>query len=444
MARAPAAITAVIQKLSPQPEVVPRAGDPKSAVLELQIARLDQVRKTEVFWDARAERDLRRSVAQAIPAVLRSITTTRWLGDLIAALVEVSIEDGGSGVWRAKLDAAGASERIYLALDRGAVKVLGTAADPSGVGRYLLGRDPRTDAASRRLLDWLVADVDKTSARGAALQRVWSPGAPASHDAIRLAAAVVAGPTDPDRVIAIASRCPSTLPDAELACHETLFAAYRARGKSAEAARESDAILAARPGDLRARAREHAQALARAGRFDDAEHVLDEILAKQPTHALARLARLEVAAIRGDVADVVNRARAIGAFPAVTAPELNDVAWYEACAGADLTGALELARKAAERLPKSGGIANTLAVLEAQVGDLGHAIRDNRNAMELRNIVEPEPGDWLAVGLIREQLGQLADAADAYRRVTREPGVDAVFDAYTLAQRRLAARKSWK
>src|SRR5678816_2773611 len=117
---------------------------------------------------------------------------------------------------------------------------------------------------------------------------------------------------------------------------------------------------------------------------------------------------------------------------------LNYVAWQRLGTTGDLSAALELARKAVDRAPREGGVMNTLAALEAEAGELGPAIDDNRKAMALRNATEPTADDWYVAGRIDEQLGLTADAIAVYKRVTKPRG-DLLVSAYGLAQRRLAA-----
>jgi tetratricopeptide (TPR) repeat protein len=352
--------------------------------------------------------------------------------------------EGGAGVWRATAEYDGKRYPIYLALERGAAKVIGSSTAPYGVGRYILrGGDAQADARARRLLDWLRADLDQANADSTFKSLLGAT----SHDEIQLAAAVLAGATDPDRIIAVARRCPSTAPDAELACHQAGFVAYRARRQWAEAVAESEAIDALRPSWREGRAGYHAWVLARAGRLDDADRALDEALAKNPDHHSAKFGRFEVAAMRamagGSDAELVARGEALVNSPAAGPPEFNAVAWQRlAMAGTpgpagDLTHAIELVRKALDKVPQSEGYLNTLAALEAEHADLGHAIQDNLKAMELRHIAEPTSDDWFVIGRIEEQLGLTADAIAAYKRVTR-PLYDQLVSSYQLAQHRLA------
>ncbi|HEX7839066.1 MAG TPA: DUF3857 domain-containing protein [Kofleriaceae bacterium] len=438
LASAPAAVATMMNKLKKHPDLQLRAADPRSTVLDLFAAVIDPQHKTPAFWDAELESEFRSTNRWFLPAPLRT-SASRWFGDILQSMLDIAVE-GDAGVWRATVEADHKKIQLYLVLDRGVVKLVGATDALAGVGRYILrGGDAKADARARTLLDWIHADNDKATWSNVVLfKRLWGPGVPSTRDAIRLAAAHLAGETDPDRVIAVAAPCASTLPDAELACHKALFLAYRARGRWPEAVAQSEAILALEPSSAAARVQIHAWALARAGRFEDADRALDEVLAKDPDHHGARLARFEIAALRGSPADVVQRGDALLNHPAATAWNFNYVAWYRLGMGGDLAPALEIARKGVDKAPRDSGGVNTLAAIEAEMGDLDRAIRDNWKAMGLHSSVEPDDGDWYVVGRIDEQLGLAKDAAAAYKRVTR-PRVDQLLSVYTLAQRRLAA-----
>jgi tetratricopeptide (TPR) repeat protein len=439
---------AIMARLQPHPPLQLRPADPRSVVLEMIAAQIDPLRKTPVFWDAEVERAVRGAPGQSWAAALR-IATTRWISDVAQSTMNIEIE-GDGGVWRATVEGDGQRYPLYLVLDRGAVKVIGGHSALAGVGRYILRGDARADARARRLLDWLRADVDLPDAQDASsFKPLWGPGLPTTHDAIQLAAAILAGETDPDRVIAVARRCPSTAPDAELACHQAGFLAYRARRQWAEAVADSEAIDRLRPSWREDRVQYHAWVLARAGRFDDADRALDAALASNPRHLGAKVGRFEVAVMRaaagtsagGSAADAIARGEALAGDPAAGPWELHYVAVQRlAMVGTpagDLTGALELARKAVDREPKEAGYLTALAALEAEHGDLDRAIQDGRKAMELRSAIEPDAGDWYVIGRIDEQLGLTADAVAAYKRVT-PPTYDELVSKYQLAQHRLA------
>ena len=438
LAQAPAALATTFTKLKKHPDLQLAAADPRSTVFDTFAAVIDPHHKAPAFWDAQLESEFRGTNRWFLPAPLRS-SASRWFGDILQSVVDIAVE-GDAGLWRATVEADRKKIQLYLVLDRGVVKLVGATDALSGVGRYILrGGDAKADSRARTLLDWIRADNDKATGPDMVLfKRLWGPGMPSSRDAIRLAAAHLAGATDPDRVIAVTAPCASTLPDAELACHKALFLAYRARGRWPETVAQSEAILALEPSSAADRVQSHAWALARAGRFDDADRALDGVLAKDPDHLGARIGRFEVAVLRGSPAEVIQRGDAVVNHPAAPAWSLNYIAWYRLGPGGDLAPALALARKAVDKAPQEPGIVNTVAAIEAEMGDLDRAIHDAWKAMELRNSAEPDAGDWYVLGRIEEQLGLAADAAAAYRRVTR-PRYDQLLSVYTLAQRRLAA-----
>ncbi len=438
LAQFPAAIATMMNKLKKYPDLQLRAADPRSTVLDIFAAVIDLQHKAPAFWDAQLESEFR-GVNRWILPVPQLSSAWRWFDDVLQSMLDITIE-GDAGVWRATVEADHKKVELYLVLDRGVVKLVGATGALAGVGRYILrGGDAKADSRARTLLDWIRADSDKATWPDMVLfKRLWGPGMPSSRDAIRLAAAHLAGSTDPDRVIAVAAPCASTLPDAELACHKALFLAYRARGRWPETVAQSEAILALEPSSAADRVQSHAWALARAGRFEDADRALDGVLAKDPDHRGARFGRFEVAAIRGSPAEVIQRGDVVVNHPAATASDINTVAWYRLGVGGDLAPALELARKAVDAAPGDAEIVNTLAAIEAEMGELDRAVHDNWKAMGLRNSAEPHGGDWYVVGRIEEQLGLAADAAAAYKRVTK-PKFDQLLSAYTLAQQRLAA-----
>ncbi len=344
------------------------------------------------------------------------------------------------GLWRATAEIVGQSSHTYLVLDHGIAKVIGDDTAFVGVGRYVIDTiRAKGDAPARKLLDWVRRDLDKSTAPGAlAFKKVWGTGLPSSREAILLAAAALAGGSDPDRMIAIGSQCASTVPDAELACHEMLVSAYLARERWADAVTELEAIELARPELAAKYVRPHVWALVRGGRADDAERLLDEALGKDPSNRDVKDMRILVAARRGAMPEALRRADAVAGDPQVTPSELNNIAWFRLGEGSDMTTALELARKAVEATKDSYAAVNTLAAIEAELGDLDRAITDNWKAMALGTSVAPLDGDWYVAGRIDEQLGLSADAVAAYHHIAPRSG-DLGFSSYELAQKRLAA-----
>lgn len=442
LTKMPAARAALFSKVTTHPTIKSDAGDPRAAISDLLMTLVDPFRKTPRFWDARLEKSFRDLPNRVIPASLRGAGMTQFLGDLAQSQATVQLE-GDAGVWRASFETDQGHIQAYLALEGGIVKLVGTPDMPASLGRYVLRTaDARSDQRARRLLDWIRSDLDKANAHEAAtFRKLWGPGLPTLHDAILLAAAVLADGSDPERAIPIGTRCASTLPDAQFACHEVLFAAYGATARWAEAGTQLAALDALRPDSAADRAAARAWTLAQAGRLDDAERLIDEVLAKDPDHRGARFARFDIAAQRGSVTEALKRAETIlgdtKASPSVLAKSFNNVAWYRLVVGNDLPAALDLAHKAVDKSPRSSEALNTRAAIEAELGDLDRAVHDSWKAMELRSSFDPIDADWYVAGRIAEQLGLTADAVAAYRHIA----VSKVTwqSPYALAQKRLAA-----
>jgi tetratricopeptide (TPR) repeat protein/transglutaminase-like putative cysteine protease len=446
MARMPPAVATLLGRLAKSPAIKTGASDPRGAALDVLVASVDRSRKTPVFWDADVERDIRNS--RELDVALPSPTMGRMLSDMVQSAMRISVEgNDGDGLWRVSVDPGARQLHLYFVRERGAMKLIGATEAVAGVGRYLLRNgshngDAKLDARARTLLDWVRADHDKsTMSHLVWFRALWSNGLPTGRDAIQLAAATLANASDPDRVLPIAQSCASTLADAPMVCHQLAFRALVARARWGEAVTEMEALLATRPDPLHEHAFEHAMALARVGRFDDAERMLDEVLAKVPFHPDAPLARFAVAVYRGDAAEALRRGDELVRRPGVTVHELNNVAWYRLGQGGDPTRALEVAHRAVERTPKSAAYVNTLAAIEADAGELGGAVRDNLRAMELRKQIEPSGEDWYVAGRILEQLGLTADAIAAYKRVVRPKVLDPT-STYTYVQKRLTALKA--
>lgn len=428
----------IFKNLTKHPAVKPGAADPRAAVVDLLMTAVEPQRKTPVFWDAAIEHELRESGARSFSAELRSLGLGHFMGDLLQSAATIRIE-GDAGLWRAAVEVVGHSAQIYLVLDHGVAKVIGGSDALSGVGRFVLRTThAKSEARSKRLLDWIRSDLDTaTTERALAFKRLWGSGMPASREAIFLAAAALAGGSDPDRVIPVAKRCASTSPDADLACRDVLVSAFVASARWTDVVAQIEEIELLRPDRAARYARLHALALARCGRFDEADHLFDAILVKDPDNRDAMLARFHVAVARGQMSEALRRADAITQDPNVTHRELNTIAWIRLGEGSDLATALDLARKAVQAAKDSAPAINTLAAIEAELGHLDRAITDNWKAMALHTSDVPQAADWYVVGRINEQLGLEADAAAAYQRVAKSSGEWPT--SYDLAQKRLAA-----
>jgi tetratricopeptide (TPR) repeat protein len=137
--------------------------------------------------------------------------------------------------------------------------------------------------------------------------------------------------------------------------------------------------------------------------------------------------------------DASHRLATLGQRSDATVHVLNEVAWLRVATNLDLPDALDFARRAAKLDPKGAYVANTLAGVEAETGELHAAIADLRNAVQLDGRAEPSGADWFVLGRILEQAGLRDDAIAAYGRVTKTDPELFGTDSYTLATNRLKA-----
>jgi tetratricopeptide (TPR) repeat protein len=431
------AISGMLERLTARPAIASGTADPRSAVVDVLAAAVDRHRKTPAFWDAALERAARARLRRMV-ALPPWGTSTRLVEDWLGAAV-IQIE-GEGGVWRATVEGMGERGRLYLALDHGIVKLVGAPELPSGIGRYLLATAgaPNGEARARRLLDWLRADLDP-AADEATFRKVWSGGPTAPRDAVRVAAAVLARSTDAERAMAVASRCPSTRPDFELACLEILAEGHLAREHWSEALSQIEALERRASDRAPSFATRHAWLLGRLGRLDAADKLLEDHFAKDPGSRDALAARMRAAEAAGQMQLVLQRGEALARHPGATPADLNGVAWAQLGTNDDLGAALQLVRKAIQAR-NSASFVNTLAAIEAERGDVDAAVHDNWKVMELAGTVEPLDSDWYVAGRIYEQLGLATDAAAAYKRIA--PSTDVGVTLPSLAQRRLAAMQA--
>src|SRR5262249_40809675 len=139
----------------------------------------------------------------------------------------------------------------------------------------------------------------------------------------------------------------------------------------------------------------------------------------------------------GDAAEAARRLDAFAGAPKPMSWLLNRAAWEQLGRGGDLARGLELARKAVDLAKLAHAERNTLAMLEAETGDVDAAARDHREAMLHADSDQPQDSDWCVAARIAEQLGQTDDAIAIYRRIAK-PG-DARFSVAGYAAQRLAA-----
>lgn len=409
----------------------PLGRDPAALAFELARVQLDRERASAAFWDAETADEVRRSSPASLSPAL-AVLPRAVLDDLLRATLGVTVTGDGAA-WRLEVEAHGRKARLYAALDRGAAKIVAVDENLAGLGRHVLRLLARGDLASAaRCLDWL-SEVPQVKSW---LAKLWGPGLPRDRDAIALAGAAVAGSTDADRVLAIATRCASKLPDVRMTCDHLIGGALRARRRwrelEAHAAAWSSRSTDAAPSLARI------DALVELGRFDEADRAQAAASAALPSDSALARAWATIAVQRRDYAEAVRRYDALLQRPDAGPQDHNSAAWIRLFTDDDLPGALDLARKAAgpDRTRAQYPALNTLAAVEAELGDLRAAKLDAWQSMENIGRATPESPDWLIHGQIAEQLGLRDDAIASYRRVRKHSRYH--HDSHALAQRRLA------
>ena len=402
---------------------------PGDAVIELTLEQAHPDRPRVGAWDAETSADM--LVAQLpLPVELTQQVSVGMIDDMVRSLYTFSVE-GDASAWRVVSELGGHRAIFYAAADRGTPKVIGDRAHLAGVGRYALRAlaHGQLDAA-RRLLDWSIADAPPGW-----LASAWPRGGPRDLDTTRIAAAVLAAPTDAAHVLPIFEQCRS-----RILCDFMRVATLEQAKRYAEELELATGMLARGPAlsDLGRRGLMifRARALGRLGRFDDADQQLDEALAAFPGNEDVLAERFEAALVRTAWADAIKRSEPLVKLASPTPEMLNRVAWVLAFDGGDNAGATALIQKAVAAAPHDPAYLNTRAVIEVEGADLRAVGRDEVKVVGLRGD-GPQPSDWYVMGRLYERLGLVDDAVAAYRRIKPDP--DEHPSDFDFAARRLVA-----
>ena len=146
----------------------------------------------------------------------------------------------------------------------------------------------------------------------------------------------------------------------------------------------------------------------------------------------------------GDGAGALEAADRLMSRPAPSASDANTAAWARYVGGKTDEKTLDLARQAVEGTRRSNpAILNTLAVICAELGKNEEAHALVVRSMDLEGLDEPFPGDWLAVGRIRENFGLVDEAVAAYARLAQPGSHEPLPDSVeALGARRARALRS--
>jgi tetratricopeptide (TPR) repeat protein len=174
------------------------------------------------------------------------------------------------------------------------------------------------------------------------------------------------------------------------------------------------------------------------GRFDEAEDLAEKRLKKMPDDIDALRALAYTASAREDYRAAHDWNQKIVDTGKAEAQDLNGLAWetlfYGRAEGPDIDTAI----RATQMSQNAPNILHTLACLYAEAGRTKEAREVLIQAMDLKELDEPDPDYWYALGRIAEQYGEKEVALADYAKVTKPKQAMQIPDStYRLAQNRL-------
>jgi len=236
------------------------------------------------------------------------------------------------------------------------------------------------------------------------------------------------------RALALSSADGTVAPVLADKARGVLASVLRLEGKNKEAEAEYRRILTNDPGQDAA-AVDLARLLGETNRLDEAERILDGVLAKDPRDGMALAARFRLETKRGDEAARLNTARALADARAGDRQTLIDIAKVLAEAN-DPARAAVCYELVLEQTPQpQAGLLGQLGYERFRTGDLDGAQTAFAEASKLKP-AEPRPVYFL--GLIARKRG---DDATARACFTRALALDPGFQRAAAALRELDAAK---
>lgn len=414
---------------------------PQDAVTDMLVGELTE-RGSKLFWDTSVRDEMRGREGAASTAFKRmDLMSDGLLEDILHSTLQLTVE-GDAAAWRVEVEELGTKAHVYVASDRGVPKIIGSAEGPQGVGRHVFRLLAKNDEkAAARLLDWLAKDAGPRakSLHARRFTTLWGTNLPRTRKDIEVAAAVLVGKTDPARAIPVLAACKPSTKDGQFMCDWALADIYRDTGKWTELLDHSRDWLTRASSPVLPTAAQ-AYALGHLGKFDDADRLIAEALAKDPDNDLFVFTHANLAVGRGQIGIAVKRFEPLTKKSPPDDGALNNSAWLQLVDGSDIKGAVMIARKAVQLAPKEPHTANTLAAIEAELGELREANQHLAVSVEANNRTKPGDADLYVHARVLEQLGYADDAIAVYRRLKPKPRPsDFTPDAWQLAARRLKA-----
>lgn len=367
----------------------------------------------------------------------------------------MTVEGDDAGGYRVRMQSpfGGTSQgqglrmNLLLVREEGKMRVLDTTGSPTTVGLEVLEQAEKGALASaRRLLDWVREDVQLAGGEdplaGPAFPRLWTRGAEASRDEIRVAAAsiVVRGELG-RRVIPILqqAREDATSDSARLNLDLSLAESFAKDERHTDLLPVAERLLASHPRSLTA-FNYVTVALIGSKKWAECERVAQERLKLVPDDPDAIRTLANNAAWQGRIAEAQRTHQRLVELGKAQAEDYNGIAWNALVLGAVTQEAIQSAQRATTMTQNASFPSlHTLASLYAEVAKTSEARAVLLQAMDVQGLDEPDSESWYVFGRIAEQFGEKEAALFAYRKVEKPEKEVHALSTYLLAQRRITA-----
>ncbi len=432
----------VLKKLARHDKPFKPAKTPQDAVMDAILAAASG-RTTNAYWDAKTREEAIEHDRMAESTFKRQeLMTDALLEDMLRSAIVMKV-DGDSGLWRVELESFGVKAPLYVAADRGTPKIIGSPEAIQGVGRHILRLVAKNDEKSAlRLLDWLDKDLGahKGSFSAHRFSQLWGANLPRTRKDIEVVGAMLAGRTDGVRAAKILADCKPSTKDGQFICDWALADVYRDSKRWTELLDHSQAWLGRSSSTPVLPTVAQVYALAHLGKLEEADRVAAAAVAKDPGNRFLVLTHADIAVARGQLGEAVRRLDPLTSGASPERSDLNNLAWLELVEGSDLKNAATIARRAVQLDAKEPHTANTLAAIEAELGELQQANQHLATSLEGNHKPKPVDADLYVHARVLEQLGYADDAIAIYRKLKpNQEGFDFIPDSAQLAAKRLKA-----
>ena len=367
--------------------------------------------------------------------------------DLSVTRAQPSVQGNDSIGYKVTLwPSASYKTAIYVVMEEGHYKVLGTSTFYAGIGLEVLDRIAANDLpGARALLDWLREDQHLAGGddpiAGLPFPRLWTKGKEADASRIKTAAAAILVMAETTAAkgaeILEAARHFATTDSEKTSITLALATAYdRLHQYEKLLAMTSELSDQFPESDIAFTRRTYS--LGALGRLQELDNLAEERRKRIPGDPIATRQLAFSAAQRGDYAKAHSLHQQIVNDGHGDVSDMNQLAWYALYMKEPSDSDLDYALKGAQLSNNSWGVLHTLGCIYAELGKTKEAREVLLQAMDSGKFAEPDPNFWYAFGRIAEQAGEDSSARADYARVTKpEDPVGLPTSSYRLAQMRL-------